>query len=82
MRLVANFEHTDTFGGEANYAWVRKHAHTFHPDADTKAIAREARKWAGWEHVPCDVCDVQGTYIEIRPKDGLICEVVFVTFGD
>jgi hypothetical protein len=81
MKLTAQFEHTDTFGGEANYSWVRRHTHEFHENADTKEIVRAARKWAGFEHVPCDVHDM-GEVIDIRPKDGTVCQVVFVSFGE
>jgi hypothetical protein len=81
MKLIAQFEHTDTFGGEANYSWVRRHTHEFDENTDTKEIVRAARKWAGFEHVPCltlDMCEV----IEVRPIDQTLCEVVFVSFGE
>lgn len=68
-------EMTDTFGGEANYSWVRRGE--IRADAKTSrlAIVRRAKRWAGLSGVRCDVCDF-GDTIEIRPRGR--CVVVFV----
>ena len=83
---MLHFEHTDTFGGESNYAWVRRLALTPEARADLhlvkdsdRAIVRAAKKWAGLNGVRCNVSNF-GDMIEIRPRG--ICQVVFVTWED
>lgn len=74
-----NIEVTDTFGGEANYCWVKR--------GSTKATSRrgiiEAVKrvagWTGWCRVKV-VCQA-GDFWEIRPVDTSgVCQVAFVTW--
>ena len=72
--MIWNFEMTDTFGGEANYSWVRR-AHV------TRAITRwQARdlalRWAGWIGVKVEVTEL-GSDLEIRPRD--MAMVLFVS---
>ena len=72
-----HFELTDTFGGEATYAWVRR-ATQFMPDTATGfTLARRAKKWAGWTGVRCERAD-HGMMLELRPRG--MCQVLFVTF--
>lgn len=40
-------EYTDTFNGEANYAWVRRYTFAAPEDASNLAIARRAKAAAG-----------------------------------
>ena len=70
-------EHTDTFGGEANYCWVRR---TTLPDGLTDLqIVRRAKAWAGLTGVRCRV-DNYGDMIAIYPQG--ICHVVFATYEE
>ena len=68
-------EMTDTFGGEANYSWVRRGEIQADDKPSRRAIVRRAKLWAGLTGTRCDVCDF-GDCIEIRPRNQ--CVVVFV----
>jgi|688.fasta_scaffold00444_87 hypothetical protein len=68
-------EVTDTFGGDANYAWVRRY------EAETKtntrlAKIRAAKAVAGWAGIPCDVQYGHDTIV-LHPKNG-DCVVMFI----
>lgn len=72
---MLQIEHTDTFGGEANYCWVRR-AHM--KDCDSRrSIVRRVKAWAGLTGVRCDVEDYGGD-LTIRPRG--ICHVIFVAW--
>lgn len=80
MTTTAQIEITDTFGGEANYCWVKR--------ATTKATSRrgiikavkDAAGWTGWCRV--NVSDF-GDMMEIRPTQSSgIPQVAFVTWND
>lgn len=45
------FEYTDTFGGEANYSWVKRREEEFPSDISDLALMRRAKKWAGLTNV-------------------------------
>ena len=45
------FEYTDTFGGEANYSWVKRNEEDFPEDISDLALMRRAKKWAGLSNV-------------------------------
>jgi hypothetical protein len=73
-----NIEITDTFGGEANYCWVKRGTTT----AKTRrGIIKAVKDLAGWT----DWCRVKVVYssvdfLEIRPTASSgICQVAFVT---
>lgn len=51
--MIIKYEITDTFGGEANYAWVRRGELTLPDNATKLAIVRAVKKAAGWEGVRC-----------------------------
>jgi hypothetical protein len=86
-------EITDTFGGEANYSWVRRHSfavpeltHYGYDGAQGFAkaakaqrlqIVRKAKALAGWTGWRCEVTDF-GDCMEIRPRGA--CLVAFVTY--
>lgn len=44
---IWNVEHTDTFGGEANYSWVRRATIELPDDATQHAIVRAAKAAIG-----------------------------------
>lgn len=76
--VMVDLELTDTFGGEANYSWVRRECMLL-PGKDTdRARVRFAKQWAGWTGIPCEVQKIPDSRdtIAIRPEG--ICQVLFV----
>lgn len=77
---MIHFEHTDTFGGEANYSWVRRHSFAnLTPDLTDLQIVRRAKAWAGLTGIRCRV-EHYGDMTAIYPSG--ICHVVFITYSD
>lgn len=74
--MSINVEITDTFGGEANYAWVRRHQIADRKQSNL-AIVREAKRLAGWTGTPCKREDY-GNMIRLEPRGA--CMVMFITF--
>lgn len=80
MNIKLNVELTDTFGGEANYSWVRRDVIQSNKDT-IRARVRAAKAWAGWQGIRCfiervpDDCET----LIIRPRSGM-CQVMFVSF--
>jgi hypothetical protein len=84
---VIQFEHTDTFGGEANYCWVKRltltkdaaedHGIAYAASANVsdRSIVRAAKAFAGFTGMRCDVLS-WGDGFAIRPRE--VCQVVFV----
>lgn len=73
------FEHTDTFAGEANYCWVRRETVD---SASRRTIVRAAKRFAGFTGMRC-VVDDAGDWFAIRPIGGdAPCQVVFATWVD
>jgi hypothetical protein len=70
-----NYEHTDTFSGEANYCWVNRGIVDVTCDNPVKAV----KKALGMENVPCKRIDY-GDMIELRPYR--ICQVIFINWHD
>lgn len=68
-------EITDTFGGDANYSWVRRHSIEVPDKATDLALIRRAKKKADWSSVRCKVSRC-GDTIELRPV-GMCC-VLFI----
>jgi hypothetical protein len=74
--MQAKVEVTDTFGGEANYSWVRRYS----VDAPTEAsIVRRAKAAAGWSGIRC-AKENYGDMIKLTPSG--MCQVMFITFAD
>jgi hypothetical protein len=71
-------EITDTFGGEANYSWVRRYAMNTANNATNRAIVRRAKALAGWTGLRCITSDI-GETIEVRPVG--VCQVMFIIFA-
>jgi hypothetical protein len=69
------FEKTDTFGGEANYCWVKREIVQVPDGTSDKLIVALAREWAGWG-VRSEI-ENYGDAITLRPRG--VCEVVFIT---
>lgn len=70
------FEHTDTFGGESNYSWVRHEEYTGKAQSD-RAIIRAAKKFAGISGIRCRK-ENYGDMIALYPAG--MCQVVFITW--
>jgi hypothetical protein len=51
--LKINLELTDTFGGEANYSWVRRGSFTVPENASDLSIIRKAKKLMDMNGVAC-----------------------------
>ena len=68
-------EITDTFGGEANYSWVRRHTLNASPGITDLALVRRAKRKAQWSGLRCKVSKY-GDTIEIRPCG--VCCVLFI----
>ena len=71
-------EVTDTFGGEANYSWVRRDVVQIPGDASDLAIVRKAKSIAGYTNIRCQVTNY-GDEIVIDPSKE--CVRIFVTFA-
>ena len=80
--MNVNIELTDTFGGEANYSWVRRGIASCHKPT-IRARVRAAKAWAGWQGIKCfiermpDECET----LIVRPRSGL-CQVMFVSIKE
>lgn len=76
-------EVTDTFGGEANYCWVRRYtvdgSCSTASHADRKLV-RAAKRAAGWSGRT--VSTNFGDMIEVRPRDRSVCQIMFITYRD
>lgn len=68
-------EVTDTFGGEANYSWVRRYTMPAPKTESTRAIVRDAKRVAGWQG-PTTTTD-DGLTITVRPRGE--CVVMFIS---
>jgi hypothetical protein len=69
-------EHTDTFGGEANYSWVQREELTLSDSASDLSLVRAAKSALGLSGVRCRRSEAGGS-IELRPYGE--CSIVFIT---
>lgn len=77
--IKVNYEHTDTFGSEANYSWVKRGTIELPESSSDKAIVRAVKKELGMTGVKCNrVWSYDG--ISFKPRG--ICQIVFITFGE
>lgn len=73
------FEHTDTFGGEANYCWVKRERYTGRAKTN-RGIVRAAKAFAGFTGMKCSV-DNYGDAFAIRPVGrSAPCQIVFANW--
>lgn len=70
--MKAKLEFTDTFGGEANYSWVRR---TEIEGAGIADIVRKAKRWAGISGSVC-LREQHGDLIALRPSGAAV--VLFI----
>ena len=80
MTRIAQIEVTDTYGGEANYCWVKRGTTN---RQSRRGIIEAVKELAGW-HRRCRVrVHDYGDMMEIRPTKSIgICQIAFVTWGD
>jgi hypothetical protein len=77
--MKVNIEVTDTFNGEANYSWVRRHTLDMMDTLSNYSVVRRAKAAVGWNGKRC-VTVKYGDMIELRPYGE--CTVCFITFGE
>lgn len=73
------YEYTDTFGGEANYSWVKRGTIKTKPGENFSDLAavRRVKKALGLYGVRCKKVDL-GDAIALYPSAS--CTVVFISF--
>lgn len=59
--------HTDTFGGEANYAWVKRHEFLPKNPESQRSIVRRVKELTGFTGVRCDT-ENWGDSLTIKPR--------------
>ena len=75
MKIRAEF--TDTYGGEANYAWVRKARFEVPDNLSDRAIVRRAKKALGLEGIRATRRENYGDQIWLWGIGG--CTVLFIS---
>ena len=75
MKVVVT--QTDTFGGEANYAWANRYEFAIHKSASQRNITRKAKALAGMTGVKADTYDYD-MGLTIKPRG--YNQVIFVDF--
>lgn len=75
--LITHVEVTDTYGGEANYSWVRRHELRGLEGKSDLAIVRRVKREIGWSGHRCRT-KKWGDGIRIVPRG--ICQVCFIDF--
>jgi len=73
-------EVTDTFGGDANYSWVRRYRHAFHGGATRLEIVRKLKALAGLNGVICRVNYWDGECGQWFVVGSCVC--FFITFQE
>ena len=69
-------EYTDTFGGEANYSWVRTASFMALPNASNSLLVRRAKKALNMSGWPTRT-ETMGETLALYPRDGS-CVVMFI----
>lgn len=69
-------EHTDTFGGQANYCWATRKTIEAPSDISDSALTRLAKAALGMTGVRCDR-EEWGETIALRPRR--LCQIIFIT---
>ena len=73
--MKVTFEHTDTFGGEANYCWAKRGELDVPEGTSDRKIVRAVKRELGLSGVPCSR-EEWGETIVLRPRG--ICQIVFI----
>jgi hypothetical protein len=69
-------ELTDTFGGQANYSWVKRETITLPVDASRRQVVATGKAALGLTGCRCRTFDIGDGY-ELRPIGS--CTVAFIT---
>jgi len=78
--MKLNFEVTDTFGGEANYSWVKRASIDWDGvEYSRLKLVRRLKKFAGFTGMKCVVEDF-GDMLVVTPAD--LCQVAFATYSN
>lgn len=79
--MKLQFELTDTFGGEANYGWVRRGTKIINqwPEPTERCIVKAAKAWAGWTGVYVNK-EHHGDTIVLKPRH--LHQVLFINIED
>lgn len=77
--LNYRYECTDTFGGEANYCWVKRGVVSFKKPVSRETLIRAIKRAIGWDGW-CKVhIDNLGDSYTLRPTESSgVCQVCFV----
>jgi hypothetical protein len=78
-QLIYNVEYTDTYGGEANYSWVRRASFKASASLSDREIVRRAKKEIDLTGVRCKRNNF-GEMIELRPYGS--ATVMFITYEE
>lgn len=76
---VWGIEHTDTFGGEANYCWCNRSEIAIPESYNRAWIVRKIKEQLGWTGDKISVED-WGDYLTLRHNRH--CEIAFATLRD
>jgi hypothetical protein len=75
-------EVTDTFGGEANYSWVRRLRMESREGESNRSIVRRAKALEGWNGMRCET-ENYGDSFTLRPVGrSAPCWVMFINWDD
>jgi hypothetical protein len=69
--------HTDTFGGEANYGWVKSYEFDTHSEISQRSLVRRVKAATGMTGVKSTTYDY-GDSLTIKPRG--YNQVIFVDF--
>lgn len=73
-------EVTDTFGGEANYCWVKRGQTNAKTRRGKIEAAKRVAGWAGWCRVRVE--HYSGDFMELRPVGASgVNQVAFISLG-
>ena len=76
QEITYRVDYTDTFGGEANYSWLRVAHFTAPEGASNTMLVRRAKKALNMSGWPTRTEDMGDTLV-LRPQDGA-CVVMFI----
>lgn len=77
--VLLKVEVTDTYGGEANYSWVKRFEQWIPKYVSDRECVRVAKKLSGFTGHPCVTENFGGkTGFTLHPRN--LCQIIFVNF--
>lgn len=70
-----NVEVTDTYGGEANYCWVKRYEFFAPLGTTNRELVRRAKELHGWTGHRCETLDI-GDMLTVRPRG--MAQIMFI----